>query len=54
MRNLFTRLGPRQALHASTLGFVHPTTGEEMAFEAPLPEDMAWVVERLRKVEAGR
>ena len=52
--NLFKRLGPRQALHAHTLGFVHPTTGEDMDFEADLPEDMAWVVERLRSVEAGR
>ena len=52
--NLFKRLGPRQALHAHTLGFVHPTTGEDMDFEAGLPEDMAWVVERLRSVEAGR
>jgi 23S rRNA pseudouridine1911/1915/1917 synthase len=31
---------PRQALHAKTLGFVHPTTGELMRFEAPVPEDM--------------
>ncbi|MEI4471059.1 RluA family pseudouridine synthase [Frigidibacter sp. MR17.24] len=32
---------PRQALHAATLGFVHPATGEEMRFESPLPADMA-------------
>jgi len=31
----------RQALHAAELGFEHPTTGEEMAFEAPLPDDLA-------------
>jgi 23S rRNA pseudouridine1911/1915/1917 synthase len=30
----------RQALHAAELGFEHPTTGEEMFFEAPLPEDL--------------
>ncbi|NBC21231.1 MAG: RluA family pseudouridine synthase [Alphaproteobacteria bacterium] len=30
----------RQALHAARLGFVHPVTGEEMAFEARLPDDM--------------
>lgn len=30
----------RQALHSSRLDFVHPITGEEMHFEAPLPEDM--------------
>lgn len=50
--NLFKRL-PHQALHAHTLGFVHPTTGEAMDFEAPLPEDMAWVVQRIRDVEGG-
>ena len=32
---------PRQALHAATLGFFHPATRERLAFEAPLPEDMA-------------
>ena len=31
---------PRQALHARTLGFVHPRTGEQMDFSAPLPSDM--------------
>ena len=31
---------PRQALHAKTLGFMHPTTNEFMRFEAPIPEDM--------------
>ena len=30
----------RQALHAATLGFVHPVSGEALEFEAPLPEDM--------------
>lgn len=33
-------LCPRQALHARTLGFVHPDTGKEMFFEAPIPDDM--------------
>ena len=31
---------PRQALHAMTLGFVHPVTGEEMYFTSELPDDM--------------
>ena len=31
----------RQALHAAVLGFRHPTTGEMLRFESPLPEDMA-------------
>lgn len=39
---------PRQALHAATLGFVHPETGEEMAFEAPMPEDMQALITLLR------
>ena len=36
--NCFSVL-PRQALHAKTLGFVHPVKNEKMFFEAPLPED---------------
>lgn len=32
---------PRQALHAATLGFAHPGTGEAMRFTSPLPPDMA-------------
>lgn len=39
---------PRQCLHARTLGFVHPRTGEEMIFESELPEDINNVVERWR------
>ncbi len=37
---------PRQALHARTLGFVHPTTKEHMAFESPIPEDMSECIEK--------
>ena len=40
---------PRQALHAAVLGFVHPVTGENVRFEAPLPRDMADLLEILRK-----
>ncbi|MDZ4700053.1 MAG: RluA family pseudouridine synthase [Rhodothermales bacterium] len=50
-RNLFERM-PRQALHARTLGFTHPKTGVAMDFDSPVPEDMAWVMERLRDVDA--
>lgn len=39
---------PRQALHARTLGFVHPKTGEEMFFSAPVPADMTAMIERWR------
>jgi 23S rRNA pseudouridine1911/1915/1917 synthase len=42
---------PRQALHAHTLGFTHPATGEAIDLEAPLPPDMAHVLDRLRAVE---
>jgi 23S rRNA pseudouridine1911/1915/1917 synthase len=40
---------PRQALHAKTLGFIHPTTGEEMNFDTELPSDMEQVIEKWRK-----
>jgi len=39
---------PRQALHAATLGFEHPVTGEELEFESPLPADMAGLLDALR------
>ena len=41
--NCFALL-PRQALHARSLGFVHPTTGREMLFESDLPEDFRAVI----------
>jgi 23S rRNA pseudouridine1911/1915/1917 synthase len=37
----------RQALHAATLGFVHPVSGEEMAFEAEMPADMGELLRAL-------
>jgi 23S rRNA pseudouridine1911/1915/1917 synthase len=40
---------PRLMLHAAELGFVHPGSGERLLFERPLPEDMAAVIERLRR-----
>lgn len=40
---------PRQALHAGELGFIHPVTGKEMFFEAPLPEDFDTVLNKIRK-----
>ena len=39
---------PRQALHARTLGFTHPTTKERLHFEAALPEDMSALIEKWR------
>lgn len=44
----------RQALHAKTLGFVHPITGENVFFEAPLPDDIAQVIEKWRKYSTKR
>lgn len=41
---------PRQALHAHRLGFQHPTDRRELRFEAPLPEDFASLLARLRRV----
>ncbi|MEM1056747.1 MAG: RluA family pseudouridine synthase [Bacteroidota bacterium] len=51
--NLFEAL-PRQALHARTLGFVHPVTEEEVFFESALPEDIAYVAQRIREVEGSQ
>jgi 23S rRNA pseudouridine1911/1915/1917 synthase len=48
-RNALEALG-RQALHAAVLGFTHPVTGETLRFEAPLPPDIARLVEALRKM----
>ena len=39
---------PRQALHAKTLGFVHPRTGQELFFDSELPADMEQLLERRR------
>ncbi|HLK91955.1 MAG TPA: RluA family pseudouridine synthase [Polyangia bacterium] len=42
---------PRMALHATTLGFVHPRTGAPLSFESPWPPDLAAWTERLRRLE---
>jgi 23S rRNA pseudouridine1911/1915/1917 synthase len=48
VREAITEAGlSRQALHASVLGFIHPTTGEKLRFETQLPLDMAGLVARL-------
>ena len=47
VQNCFKIL-PRQALHAKTLGFVHPTTKKKMFFDSSLPEDMQQVIEKWR------
>ncbi len=40
---------PRQALHAAVLGFEHPVSGQMLRFEAPIPPDMADLVQRLAR-----
>lgn len=44
---------PRQALHARTLGFRHPETGEEMFFKADVPADMTALIEKWRTYVRG-
>ena len=45
---------PRQALHARSLGFIHPKTKKELLFESEIPEDMSIVIEKWRKYISGR
>jgi len=47
VKNCF-EICPRQALHAKTLGFVHPSTGEYMHFETELPDDMQQLIDKWR------
>jgi 23S rRNA pseudouridine1911/1915/1917 synthase len=48
------QLCPRQALHAKTLGFIHPTTGEKVYFDSELPQDMQDMLDRWRNYVSGR
>lgn len=52
VRNCF-KLCPRQALHAKTLGFVHPVTGETMFFDSELPTDFVSMVEAWRRYSSA-
>ena len=53
VQNCFNVL-PRQALHAKSLGFVHPRTGEDMFFDSDIPEDMASAIEKWRNYIKNR
>ena len=53
VHNCFDLL-PGQALHARILGFVHPSTGEEMLFEAPCPVDFEILLQKWRTYIQGR
>ena len=44
---------PRCALHAATLGFIHPTTNEKIVFESELPSDMQGVIEKWKNYKAA-
>ncbi len=44
---------PRCALHAATLGFIHPTTNEKVVFESELPSDMQGVIEKWKNYKAA-
>jgi len=43
------KLLPRQALHAKTLGFVHPRSGEWVRFDSELPQDMTMLIDKWRQ-----
>lgn len=48
IRNCF-EICPRQALHAKTLGFVHPVTGKLLRFDSAIPSDMTELLEKWRR-----
>ena len=43
------KLLPRQALHAKTLGFIHPETGEKMQYDSPIPDDFNSAIDKWRQ-----
>ena len=53
VENCFELL-PRQALHAQTLGFIHPGSKKQVHFEAPLPDDFRQALEKWQKYVASR
>jgi 23S rRNA pseudouridine1911/1915/1917 synthase len=53
VENCFKTL-PRHALHARSLGLIHPATGKAMHFESELPQDMQQLLDKWRKYTSGR
>lgn len=53
VQNAFDML-PRQALHAKSLGFTHPVTGDWMQFDSELPDDMRLTIDKWRNYIAHR
>jgi 23S rRNA pseudouridine1911/1915/1917 synthase len=52
VENCFALL-PRQALHARTLAFAHPTTGQWMEFQSPLPHDFQTVLDKWKRYKSS-
>ena len=48
------QLLPRQALHAKTLGFLHPVTNERMLFDSPIAEDLQTCIDKWRNYISNR
>jgi 23S rRNA pseudouridine1911/1915/1917 synthase len=53
VQNCF-KICPRQALHAKTLGFEHPATGEYVSFNSEIPDDMMQVIQKWREYTSSR
>lgn len=53
VEKIFTAM-PRQALHAKSIGFEHPRTGEWMQFESELPEDFSTAIDMWRRYVKNR
>ena len=52
IQNCF-KVCPRQALHAKTLGFIHPTTGRQMDFDSDWPADFSALIDKWRAYLSG-
>ncbi|RUT78463.1 RluA family pseudouridine synthase [Ancylomarina longa] len=53
VQNCF-KICPRQALHAKTLGFIHPATDKYVSFDSEIPEDMAALIQKWREYTSNR
>lgn len=53
IQNCF-KICPRQALHAKTLGFKHPTTDKYVAFDSAIPQDIQMLIEKWRDYTSNR
>jgi len=53
VQNCF-KICPRQALHAKTLGFIHPVTDKYISFDSEIPDDMAALIQKWREYTSNR